>query len=128
MKEFLIRWKGYSPKFDTWEPESNLSCNNLIQKYISHAGYMQEGVIDDVQNCHEDRADDDDYKGGINDTPTNEKRTSMRITKRPTILKYAPKPKCETCGVSLREGELPDLGMIFCSKACIQEFENHAWI
>ncbi|XP_050459757.1 uncharacterized protein LOC126855821 isoform X2 [Cataglyphis hispanica] len=33
-KEFLIRWKGFSPADDTWEPEKNLNCSELIAKFM----------------------------------------------------------------------------------------------
>lgn len=33
-KDFLIRWKGYSSKSDSWEPEANLDCKELIEKYM----------------------------------------------------------------------------------------------
>ncbi|KAM3966274.1 chromobox protein homolog 3 isoform 2-T2 [Aphomia sociella] len=33
-REFLIHWKGWSTKFDSWEPESNLNCPELIKKFM----------------------------------------------------------------------------------------------
>lgn len=32
-KFFLVRWKGWSPANDTWEPESSLNCPELIKKF-----------------------------------------------------------------------------------------------
>lgn len=34
-KNFLIRWKGCDSSQDTWEPESNLSCPALINKFMN---------------------------------------------------------------------------------------------
>lgn len=33
-REFLIHWKGWSSKFDSWEPENNLNCPDLIKKFM----------------------------------------------------------------------------------------------
>lgn len=34
-KNFLIRWKGCDSSQDTWEPETNLSCPALINKFMN---------------------------------------------------------------------------------------------
>ncbi|XP_054731366.1 chromodomain-helicase-DNA-binding protein 1 isoform X1 [Anastrepha obliqua] len=31
---FRIRWKGFGAKHDTWEPEANLSCDEIIDKFM----------------------------------------------------------------------------------------------
>lgn len=32
-REFLVHWKGWSSRFDNWEPEENLNCDDLIAQY-----------------------------------------------------------------------------------------------
>merc|ERR1712141_172315 len=33
-REFLVRWKHCGPDDDTWEPEENLNCPELIEKFM----------------------------------------------------------------------------------------------
>lgn len=33
VKHYLIRWKGYGPESDTWEPATTLNCNELIKEF-----------------------------------------------------------------------------------------------
>ena len=42
MKEFLVRWEGYGPEHDTWEPEVCLLDESLIQSYWD---YVASGDI-----------------------------------------------------------------------------------
>lgn len=30
---FLVRWKGYGKESDSWEPEAELNCDDLIEEY-----------------------------------------------------------------------------------------------
>ena len=30
----MVRWKGYSATDDTWEPEDNLNCQELIETFL----------------------------------------------------------------------------------------------
>lgn len=34
-REFLVHWKGWSSRFDSWEPEDNLNCDKLIADFDS---------------------------------------------------------------------------------------------
>lgn len=33
VRSYLVRWTGYSPKYDSWEKESNLKCPEILSAY-----------------------------------------------------------------------------------------------
>ena len=35
-REFHVRWKGWGPEGDTMEPEDNLDCPDLIEKFMAN--------------------------------------------------------------------------------------------
>lgn len=34
VRSFLVRWEGYSPEYDTWVPECDLHCEQLLTAYL----------------------------------------------------------------------------------------------
>lgn len=34
-REFLIHWKGWRAKYDSWETEENVNCPDLIEEYMA---------------------------------------------------------------------------------------------
>merc|ERR1711997_1391263 len=35
--EYLVKWKGWSPKYNTWEPEENILDVRLIDQFVKKA-------------------------------------------------------------------------------------------
>lgn len=48
-REFLIRWKGYSSNVDSWEPEENLNCKDLIAKYMDKVEQAKNSSVKDLR-------------------------------------------------------------------------------
>jgi hypothetical protein len=42
VKEFLVRWKGFGPEHDSWEPRDNIQCPTLIEDFDRRTS----GVVD----------------------------------------------------------------------------------
>ena len=49
-KEFLIKWQGYGPEHNTWEPEKNLkNCKEILEEYWTYVAKFRKGVPKAVQ-------------------------------------------------------------------------------
>lgn len=48
-REFLIRWKGYSSKVDSWEPEENLNCRDLIDAFMDKVEAAKGTIMKDLR-------------------------------------------------------------------------------
>src|SRR5712672_1403352 len=42
IKQYRIRWKGYSPTHDTWEPIENVHAPELVQQFLDEQGHERD--------------------------------------------------------------------------------------
>ncbi|GAQ93053.1 hypothetical protein KFL_012730010 [Klebsormidium nitens] len=48
--EFLVKWLGYGPEHNTWEPEKNLTnCKDILEEYWVYVGKFRKGVPEPAQ-------------------------------------------------------------------------------
>lgn len=134
-KYYKIRWKGYSPNSDTWEPEDNLFCPELLENFFNQRSNLYKmannkgddvdvgDVIedDDKNGAHKNSPVDEDYRGSKIKLSSKGTRASSRLSKVPI---------CFVCGIT-SDGvgnALPNLGMIFCSVECIENYKKRSQI
>ena len=49
-QEFLVKWLGYGPEHNTWEPQKNLTnCKDILKEYWVYVGKFRKGVPDPAQ-------------------------------------------------------------------------------
>ena len=50
-REFLVKWLGYGPEHNTWEPESNLTtCSEVLQAFWDSQGSATPGTAKNQQD------------------------------------------------------------------------------
>jgi len=129
VRHYLIRWKGYEPESDTWEPESTLDCADLIKKFKAAREDKDEENGSDSpskkgkKGNKADKSDKDEEKGKKGDkADKSDKDKSKKKKEKPAKKGKAPKEEPKVDWESDEEFEVGNIWDVYFKKNGKREF------
>lgn len=81
--EYLVKWKGWSPKYSTWEPEENILDQRLIQIFKEKPVSVKRGPKPKSEKPKKDsEGSDDDESSDDNEDEENTEKPLERRSRR----------------------------------------------
>ncbi|KAF2898870.1 hypothetical protein ILUMI_07298 [Ignelater luminosus] len=103
VRHYLIRWKGYEPESDSWEPESTLQCADLIKKFKASR-------------------EDQNGKENSSDSPKKRRKSDKKNIKKDKKVKRSSKNKEEADWDSNDEFEVERIIDVYFKRNGTREF------
>ncbi|ELT97418.1 hypothetical protein CAPTEDRAFT_221925 [Capitella teleta] len=109
--EYFVKWKGWSTKYNTWEPEKNILDRRLVEAFLEESDDVRPypgkkrgrkpNRLKQTQNDSDDDDDDDesdfsDDSDNDSDTSSSDSAEKRKVTPRDAEVKVKTEPGVET--------------------------------